>query len=262
VGGPLFTRKPPVILPDWDTIPAWEFPPLSECRHDSANILARCVALLTERERVRLRRAAGLPREQWTNHPLLSKFKFTNIRPADDRVSRWFQEWLGPHIDKPYVWFLAVVHVLLNWPDTEEALGWLLPFNEHVERFIAVLEDRKTRGKRNFNTPAYSIKQTPQQVAALLLEIWNRRDDIGPRPQGSCIDFANWLMQFRRMGPFLAAQVLLHIKAPLMPDAVDYKTFALRGPSSSKLLCRVKNLPLREDWELISWYREHVGFAK
>jgi hypothetical protein len=96
----------------------------------------------------------------------------------------------------------------------------------------------------------------------LLLEIWNRRDDIGPRPQGRCIDFANWLMQFYRVGPFLAAQVILHIKAALMPDASDRETFALRGPGSSRFMCRVKNLPQRDDWELTDWYRQHVGLYK
>jgi hypothetical protein len=93
---------------------------MMEIHREGGSVLARWLTFIVEREQVRLRRAANLPREQWTDDPLIRDYKFTNVRPADDRVSRWYQtNWLLPHKDVPYAWFSAPVHVLINWPATE-----------------------------------------------------------------------------------------------------------------------------------------------
>jgi hypothetical protein len=77
--GALFAPKRSLILPDPATIPAWDMPVLSEIHHSSDNMLGRWIAFIVAREQARLNRAAGLPREQWTDHPLIRKYKFTTL---------------------------------------------------------------------------------------------------------------------------------------------------------------------------------------
>ncbi len=42
---------------------------------------------IRERELIRLRRAAGLPREEWTADPILKAFSFTNVKREHDRTT-------------------------------------------------------------------------------------------------------------------------------------------------------------------------------
>jgi hypothetical protein len=75
-GGALFTPRSPIVLPDPATIPAWSTPALAEIHRDSNNVLARWIAFIVAREQARINRAAGLPREQWANDPLIRDRKF------------------------------------------------------------------------------------------------------------------------------------------------------------------------------------------
>jgi hypothetical protein len=255
--------KAAIVLPDPAEIPAWEMPALADCHLGSEDILARFIAFVVERDRIRLRRAAGLPREQWTDVPLLARNKFTNIRPLHDRVARDFQHnWMLPHRNAPDAWFLAVVHVLFNWPPTLAAIGLenLIPIN--AERALAAVEGLQAGGKRAFNSPAYSIKQTARQTIALLQGIWGQRAETAPREDDRCIDFANRLLRFPKIGTFLAAQMVLHLKPHFLRGAPDYEWFALPGPGSMRLMNRIDKLPLTKIWQPADWYLRFIGLHK
>ena len=57
----------------------------------------RFVAVMRERENIRLRREQGLSRP-WTSDPFLQHYRFCNIRREDDRTTRWIAEhWRTPH---------------------------------------------------------------------------------------------------------------------------------------------------------------------
>lgn len=47
---------------------------------------------IRERERIRERKELDYPRDSWTDDIILKKYRFTNVRRKDDRVSKWLIE--------------------------------------------------------------------------------------------------------------------------------------------------------------------------
>lgn len=47
-------------------------------------------AFMRAREQIRLNRLAGKPREEWTDDPIFTSYKFTNVKREHDRMSRYF----------------------------------------------------------------------------------------------------------------------------------------------------------------------------
>jgi hypothetical protein len=263
ITGTLFTPTPPLVLPDPATIPAWNMPALSDIHYNSDNIIARWIAWIVAREQTRRNRAAGLPREQWTDHPLIGQFKFTNIRRRFDREAKWFDyNWLQPHRNDPDARFSAVIAVVVNWSPALAELGYenIVPFN--AEHFVTVLEGRRARGETAFNTRAYSTKRSASQWAPVLALMWEHRDDLRPRPEDRCIDFANRLLRYYGIGTFLAFQVLAALAETFFANASDYWDSALPGPGSVHFMNRAKGLPLEKPWKPEAWYREFVGLCK
>src|ERR1700676_1496787 len=78
-----------------------------------------------ERESIRLKREQGLP-PPWTDDPILSKFRFCNVRRSDDRVSRWLIQNVltQANIDYDLKWFLqfSALCRTINWPPTIKAI--------------------------------------------------------------------------------------------------------------------------------------------
>lgn len=120
-----------------------------------------------EREAIRLARAAEFPRERWTADPIFARYKFTNIRRRDDRVSRWIiREMIEPAVDcgDEQLWFTLLVARLINWPPSLEALlgGGVLPVapgDFSRRRFVEVLEARKAAGAKVYSG-AYMLYPT------------------------------------------------------------------------------------------------------
>lgn len=76
-----------------------------------------------ERESIRLRRAEGVLRNEWTTDPVLSKYKFTNIHRQDDRVSQWvIKNIMEPNAGRKDIWFILLIARLINWPPTLQRL--------------------------------------------------------------------------------------------------------------------------------------------
>jgi hypothetical protein len=76
-----------------------------------------------ERHSIFLRREAGLPREQWTTDPILSKYKFTNVYRELDRTTAWFRHFVrDPLRDKPEVMLATVLFRMFNRIEVGEAI--------------------------------------------------------------------------------------------------------------------------------------------
>lgn len=58
-------------------------------------------SFMKERELIRLRRRAGLPRDKWTDDAIFKEYSFTNVKREHDRYSqfakRWYHRWFGGH---------------------------------------------------------------------------------------------------------------------------------------------------------------------
>ncbi len=208
-----------------------------------------------EREAIRLAREAGMPREQWTADPVFQRYKFTNIRRRDDRVSQWVLSNVSqPNRRAADLWFTLLIVRLINWPPTLERLLYeevipCTPESFSPEMFESVLEGAKREGRKVYSG-AYMLYPTrlepggnkARSVARHILgDVIVRAEDISyalwrrdvPR---SVERFVGALAQAYGVGTFMAGQVaadLSYVPGQLA-EAADLRTWAPIGPGSTR----------------------------
>lgn len=208
-----------------------------------------------EREVIRIAREAGLPREEWTTDPVLQKYKFTNIRRRDDRVSRWvIEQVINPQVaarDRD-LWFTLLVTRLINWPPalTELILAGVLPCAPEefdARLFVEVLEDRKARGLKVYSG-AYMLYPTmrdpggrkSEAVARHIIgDVVERADNIrfalrgGEGVEHSVERVVNALSACFGISTFMAGQVAADLTYSGLKFS-DLYSYAPRGPGSQR----------------------------
>ena len=113
-----------------------------------------------------------------TLDPILSKYKFTNIRRKDDRVSEWIiKNVIDLYPTENYrqdLWFVLLICRLINWPPTLQHLideGILLQaagdfdtgkFSKSIEEFRESLNGKKVY------SGAYMVYPTKKDVGPLI----------------------------------------------------------------------------------------------
>lgn len=114
------------------------------------------VHYMHERERIRLQKDAGDPRP-WTQDPILSTYKFTNVIRADDYTTRWLvKNWYAPNRDDSLENLLMNAGIARYFGTTEfcEDIGYSHTWDK--ERIRSRADDRIYNGKKVF-TAAYVI---------------------------------------------------------------------------------------------------------
>lgn len=208
-----------------------------------------------EREAIRLAREAGMPREQWTADPVFQRYKFTNIRRRDDRVSRWVLSNVSqPNRRDANLWFTLLITRLINWPPTLERLLYeeVIPCTPETfspEMFEVTVEGVKREGGKVYSG-AYMLYPTrldpggnkARSVARYILsDVAARAEDISyalwrqDKPQ-SVGRFVGSLAQAYGVGTFMAGQVaadLSYVPGQLA-EAEDLYAWAPIGPGSAR----------------------------
>lgn len=194
---------------------------------------------IRERQAIHDRRAAGIP-PPWTTNPILSKYRFCNVRREDDRVTCWIHDnWLRPHEDDlPSCIFAMAVARLVNWPESLEAIDWPVPWS--AVRFAKRMAERRASGAKIF-TSAYMIhadahfsgSKAAYLAEGVLTPIWKGRGQLAAF--GTLRGLHEALMKYRDMGSFMAAQIVADVKwTPTLRRAPDWVTFAAMGPGSER----------------------------
>jgi hypothetical protein len=222
--------------------------------------LDQFVQFITERWLIHKRRLAD-DKPPWTKHPVLLRYRFTNVRREDDRVTKWIHtNWLWPNAFDKYLWFAMVVARLVNWPVSLQAVGYPVPWKP--SRFTRTLNLRKEAGLKVF-TSAYMIRaieakngETKADYLAkyVLKPMWADRDTgMYMMGKGNLREFHEWLSQYYGMGSFLAAQVVADLKWATMRHAVDWWTFSAPGPGSVRGMSRVEHGHLGVRYDNSKW---------
>jgi len=215
-----------------------------------------------ERESIRLKREAGAP-APWTKDLVLQKYKFTNIRRKDDRVSKWIIDHLiAPQADAPDLWFTLFLARLINWPPTLQRLidAKVLPtyaegFN--AAGFIKVVEDAKTHGK--VYSGAYMVFPTKNKGRGkaeamcehIISDVIKRAPLIRMALRAGRIEgFVHEMSKCFGVSTFIAGQVaadLTYMRRQL-GRAPDLHTFAPLGPGSQRGLNYVYGFKPYHTW--------------
>ncbi len=157
---------------------------VSLSRHDAAS---RFYTFMIKREELRLKKASGAP-HPWTDDPILSAYKFTNVKRVHDRTTMELLKRLyEPHLGRPLREKLlnaAIARYFGTW-EFAEAVGWLTDFSPRLEgRHVRELAAaRMASGDRVF-TGAYVItnagRKEPKEdvVVETLVSLWHSHENV------------------------------------------------------------------------------------
>ena len=206
-----------------------------------------------EREAIRVARENGHP-APWTADPTLQKYKFTNVRRRDDRVSQWIiKHLIQPAVEDgdEYLWFTLLIARLVNWPPTLQALlqAGVLPCSPakfDAARFESVLEGLRASGAKVYSGAymLYPTKKNPggnkaRAVAEHIIgDVVNRAPAIHDAMWGKdCVfnieRFVTALSECFGISTFMAGQVAADLTYTGM-DCSDLYSYAPIGPGSMR----------------------------
>lgn len=209
-----------------------------------------------KRHTIYLRRRDNIPRESWTDDPILRSYRFCNVYRELDTVTDWLRcNWREPNADNPDLWFAFVVARHMNNVPMLTALGGV-PLPWDPAHFLAVAEQRKQEGKKVFSgaymisTNGIPAKSKPEYLVEYVFDpMWKGRDKIRPQPGDTLTGWHMALGLWHGLGSFLSAQVIADIKhVQPLSEAQDWLTFCASGPGSRRGLNRVLGRPLNQNW--------------
>lgn len=218
----------------------------------NARSMEALLYFIWEREVIRIVKEGGGDKP-YSDDPILSKYKFTNIRRKDDRVSKWINDNILSRVQHRHdAWFVLLITRLINWPPTlqrliDEGILFADAGDFNPQRFSNCIEEFKAEGGKVYSGAymVYPTKMDPGGVKSLALA----RHIIEPTLKvADDIDYALWsgvasierfvteLSKCFGISTFMAGQVaadMTYLDGPLC-DAVDLRTFAPIGPGSSR----------------------------
>ncbi len=239
--------------------------PYSRPNADTVCSMPALLYFIWEREVIRIVRERGGERP-YTKDPVLAKYKFTNIRRRDDRVSRWIIEHIiKPNEDRQDLWFILLITRLINWPPTLQRLiddgilfrvaGDFEPqaFSESVERF-------KNEGNKVYSGAymVYPTKMDPGGVKSLAvakhiitpaLSLGDEIDAVLWAEHPCISEFVAQLSSSFGISTFMAGQVAADLTyCKQLSWALDLNTYAPIGPGSSRGLNYLLNRAPNAGW--------------
>lgn len=213
------------------------------------------VRYLRERENIRLRKESGLP-GPWTEDPILSKFKFTNVLRSNDWTTRWVKKhWYDPNRDKPLAIQAMSTAIFRYFGSAEFAEACGYPDEWKPDHLIRTADLRISTGKKVF-TGAYIITNqgmsAPKQdvvvthfLTPFRLEI-DRIVDIA-RMTKSYRSVCEFLQKLPGMGAFMSKEIVLDMMmTPVLEDATDKHTWSPAGPGAIRGLNRLHERDLQK----------------
>ena len=216
---------------------------------------------INERHAIYQRRNMGLPRSEWTNDPILQKYKFTNPFRENDRVTVWMREnWTKPNDNKrsAEIIFNCCLFRMVGTSEFAEEHGWVeFSTNWDSEYTKSLIKNRIAEGKRTF-TGAYIItnqglKLPKAEVVVdhFLKPIYDASEHIAVSAgfSQSLQKTHEKLAEYRGWGGggFMAYEVVTDLNyTPVLKNATDRFTWANAGPGAKRGLNRILGNPLKK----------------
>lgn len=206
------------------------------------------------RERHRVAKIGGW-RTSAKPDPIISKYRFCNVRRNDDAVTEWIQRrFFAEWRNDPHLWFALVVARLFNNPASLAAfMPFILPFKPEKLRDLA--KRMAAKDQRIFNA-AYIVSTNGRRmnkvdyvIDIVLGPLWTNRKKLTSMLNVGQLANAHMVLQDQQgLGSFMAAQVLADLKYANPTKWEDFHTFAASGPGSRRGLNRVMGFATKTPW--------------
>lgn len=213
---------------------------------------------MKEREQIRLNREAGKP-WPWTDDPILQEYKFTNVKRAHDRTTRWFWSVLDEHKDDPpaHLLFNCAVFRYFGTIEFSKRIGWIGGWDENQKNIIKNTAKDMLSKKQKVFTGAYvitnqGIKAPKQEVVVdiFLDGLWQRLNELiceaRVTDRWECV--AKKMMEIQGFGGtgFMTKEILqdaMHTK--VLNDCIDRNNWCPVGPGARRGLNRLSDRRLK-----------------
>ena len=216
-------------------------------------------AFMQERENVRLRKEADDP-WPWTEDKILQEYKFTNVKRANDRTTRWFWKVLDEHAEEPIrvQLFNCALFRYFGTIEFYEAVGWRNTWTVTDQLYVKEYAKTRLASKERVFTGAYvitnqGIKAPKQDVVVdhFLTPFWHECTNLVviACKTNSWEAVAKEMMKLKGFGGtgFMTKEVLQDaIHTPVLSDCIDRDTWCPIGPGARRGLNRVFERPLNE----------------
>lgn len=208
-------------------------------------LVSEFYAFMREREMIRLRRLRGLPRESWTQDPIMRTYSFTNVKREHDRTTVGLRKIYDAHENeyRHQKFFNAAVYRYFGTVEMATAIGWIRDWTDEEKARVAQLaDDRMLLGETVF-TPAYIVpncgSSEPKHVVVceILTGIWHAMNDL--------LDETSWQTMCDKLcllwgvGPFMAKEILLDFVLATGWHPADWETWTPCGPGGKRGASRV-----------------------
>lgn len=212
--------------------------------------LERLLYFIKERESIRLKKEAGIPRP-WTDDPILATYRFCNVRRMDDRVSQWLiRNWYMPGriIDSRKVLVAAAMARFINLPESLQTI-YKYVWEWKPEKIKQTLHNLQQTGLKVFNG-AYIVSTNGRAmdkvdhvvdccVAPLAEQPWDKWIDVDSM-QRSCMR----LQQCYGLAGFMSGQIVADLRWVLPGKWTDKNDWAPMGPGSRRGMNRLHSRPV------------------
>ena len=201
---------------------------------------------LNEREQIRIKREDMRLDPPWTQDPILSGWRFTNVRREDDRVSRELLDLILANGDKPLdqIFFNTVAFRTFNNQIGYEALngGWISKWN--FDLYMKRMDKHRAQNKPIFGN-AYMIASTLIKKGTqkhgfyvnLLGNVWKDRKKLLDSivTHNTLENVMTQFMQYPGYGGFLGYELAMDMEMTgILVDPIDRLTWANAGPGAKR----------------------------
>ena len=189
---------------------------------------------ITERERIREKKAAGKP-APWSRNKTMQTVYFCNVHREDDKVTRWIRGFYSSFVFEKNFTANMMLARLVNKPESLADLGYMRARFKH-ETFRAVAEARKP-----FWGNAYVVTTHGQKMSKIDYAIGVLQAAFAAKLDEELLYVTHLckaheiLRQHEGFGSFMAAQVVADLKnthGHALADAPDWWTWSAPGPGS------------------------------
>jgi hypothetical protein len=209
----------------------------------------RFIYWIQERYLIYKLKKGGRPREEWTDDPILSEFRFCNVVRKDDRVSRWLlTNWYRKHRNHDNMLLACTLARHFNLPNTLSAVEF--PSRWNPDKVASKIEQMREDGAKVFNS-AYVItgKNTgqPNKIRSVVFTVCDSIYNFPPQEEAfETVEGAvETLCEYQNIGTFMAGQIVADMVWATDYPFRDKKVWAAIGPGSRRGMNRYHDRPVK-----------------